>query len=108
MAVATIPISRGTWHHLAVACSVTGAQRIFTVYFDGAVFGGPFKVPTSATVPNGTLRFGRRTHGQTINGHVGQFYGLLDDIAIFSGALSATEIKTIQPNVFQVKVTSRA
>ena len=96
------PISRGTWHHLALACSVTATQRIFTVYFDGAVLGGPFTVPTSAALPNGTLRFGRRTNGQTINGHVGQFYGFLDDIAIFSRALSATEIKTIQANVFQL------
>jgi murein DD-endopeptidase MepM/ murein hydrolase activator NlpD len=50
-------------------------------------------------MPQGTLRFGKRTAGKTVNGHDAQFYGLLDDIAIFAAALTPNQIRNLRDNV---------
>jgi hypothetical protein len=43
----------------------------------------------------GALRLGRGVIGTPINGRDAQFYGLIDDVAIFKGALSENQIKAI-------------
>lgn len=89
----------GRWHHLALAVGVTATQRRFSLYFDGSQLGQPFDVAVSEPdMPQGKLRFGRRTSGQTVNGRKAQCYGLLDDIAIFNHALTAAEIQNLRTN----------
>lgn len=81
-----VPIAAGfreTWHHLAVVRS--GATC--TVYVDG-VSKGTLQ-PGSASQPSGRLRFGR-------SGEIHQqFYGLLDDVAVFTRALTAAQVAAL-------------
>lgn len=74
---------KGTWHHLAVVRKGTAC----TVYVDG-VSRGALPVGTSNT-PSGTLRMGRGTEIHQ------QFYGLLDDVAVFQTALSVADVGTL-------------
>jgi hypothetical protein len=92
----------GRWYHLAVVAT-SGTQRSFTLYLDGSPLGAPLSIATSdPQLPNGTLRFGKRTTGQTVNGHDAQFYGFLDDIAVFTRELSPSEIQELNVNVLQI------
>jgi hypothetical protein len=93
-------LTAGTWYHLAVVANVTAPLRTFTVFLDGVGVGPALQVTAAETnMPTGTLRFGKRTTSKTVNGHNAQYYGLLDDIAICSRALSAAEIQNIRSNV---------
>jgi hypothetical protein len=90
----------GTWYHLAVAARDTGAQRTFTAYLDGVQLGEPLTVMAGARgLPEGTLRLGKRTTGQTINRHDAQYYGFLDDVAVFKRAFSAADIQWLRDSV---------
>jgi hypothetical protein len=51
-------------------------------------------IPTEGSF-GGTLRLGRGVIGTPINGRDAQFYGLIDDVAVFKGALSENKIKAI-------------
>jgi hypothetical protein len=78
-----VPITpgfKGFWHHLAVVRNGTTC----TVYLDGASK-GTLTFPSS-NVPTGTLRFGRSDEIHE------QFYGFLDDVAVFKTALSTSAI----------------
>lgn len=78
-----IPIAAGfkeTWHHLAVVRN----GSTFTVYLDGVSKGN--LTISSSNLPNGTLRLGRSDEIHQ------QFYGFLDDLAIFKAALSSADI----------------
>ena len=81
-----IPISAGfkeTWHHVAVVRN--GA--VFEVYIDG-VSKGTLMV-SSTNAPRGSIRLGR-------TGEIHQqFYGFLDDVAVFSSALSAAQVAAL-------------
>ena len=91
----TTPLNAGDWHHLAVAVAV-GAQLSCTLYLDGVPQGAPLVVSaTGPSLPGGTVRLGRRTDGQTVNGQNAQFYGLLDDVAVFTAALSQAEVQSL-------------
>ena len=58
--------------------------------------GAQMSVPASAAAaPQGTLRIGKRTIGQTLYGRNGQFYGLIDDVAAYTRMLDAREIASI-------------
>jgi hypothetical protein len=54
---------------------------------------GPTNPMPSHMVPNGQLRFGRRTSGLSgESSESWQFYGLIDEVAVFDHALTANEI----------------
>jgi hypothetical protein len=92
----TTSLTAGTWAHLAVVATTSGTQRSFRLYVNGAAVGTPLTVSTTATqMPAGTLRFGKRTTGQTVGGHDAQFYGFVDDVAVFTRALSAAEVANL-------------
>jgi murein DD-endopeptidase MepM/ murein hydrolase activator NlpD len=78
-------LSAATWHHIAVVRMGTTVW----LYLDGAQVGIALTIP-GTDLPEGTLRLGK-TNDATAAGGV-QFYGLLDDVAVFTTALSATEI----------------
>jgi hypothetical protein len=64
-----VTLKAGEWHHLAVVATTSGSTRSFTVYLNGAALSTPLSVQsTDAQLPSGTLRFGKRTTGQTVNG----------------------------------------
>ena len=86
--VVNAPLKARTWHHLAV----TREGNKFTLFFDGQKIGSPVTEAVQATAGT-ALRFGS-TAGWT---HVGsglppQFYGLLDNVAVFNRVLSNKEI----------------
>jgi hypothetical protein len=65
------------------------------VYLDGVELGKPIVLGIKdPLMPKGALRFGKRTTGQTVgpHNHDGQFYGFLDDIAVFTRQLSQESI----------------
>jgi len=80
------------WHHLAVVSKFGQDSRTFSVFFDGTSLAFVSVPHTAAGIPAGTLRFGKRTTGQTINMRNAQFYGLLADVGIFTRALTLAEI----------------
>ncbi len=96
---------RNEWHHLAVV----RADNVIRVYMDG-VYLQPVKildkkinlvlpdidlVVSGLATPQGTLRFGRKEAGQDTST---QLYGLIDDAAIFTKALSQLELDSIRNN----------
>ena len=92
-------LTPGRWYHLALRCTV-GATRTFKLYLDGVKLGPDFVVASGASgLPQGTLRFGKRSSGKKVNGHNAQFFGLLDDVAIFTRALSVATINDLRNNV---------
>jgi hypothetical protein len=92
-------LKAGTWYNLAVAATGTGSHRLFTVYLDGAKLGTLNAVASDPQWPSGKLRFGKRTTGQLVEGRDGQFYGFLDDVAVFDRALSAAEVQGLSSKV---------
>jgi murein DD-endopeptidase MepM/ murein hydrolase activator NlpD len=96
-------LQAGQWYHLAVVAGASGTQRLFTLYLNGAKLGIPLSVSSGDwQMPGGSLRFGKRTTGQSVNRHDAQFYGFLDDIGVFNRALSASEIQNLSANVLQL------
>ncbi len=90
------PLIAGRWYHLAVRVAVSAERMIFELYLNGALIGPGMTVRRDDPgLPRGTVRFGRRTTGQSINGHSAQYFGFLDDIAIFAKALSPQQITTL-------------
>ena len=94
----TFPVSlnRNTWHTAAaVATRPPGSQQLqYTVYFDGEALPGTLVADLNEVdAPSGRLRLGKRTllaPGERI-----QFYGLIDDAAVYTRALTDAEIATI-------------
>src|ERR1700681_115264 len=77
------------WHHLAAVRH--GNQ--FSLYLDGKNV-GQTGVPASG-LPSGKMRFGKTAAAAQKDGGGAQFYGLLDDVAFFASALSASDIQTL-------------
>jgi hypothetical protein len=80
------------WIHVALVRS----GHTFTLFLDGAPQSPTITLP-SANLPDGnaTLRMGRTVDGFTINDRETQFYGYVDDVAVFNRALTKPEIKAI-------------
>src|SRR5262249_33839200 len=85
-----LQLAMGTWHHLAV----TRIGTVVKLYLDGQQVGGTLTLSAGGQ-PSGKLRFGKTTSNAALDAGGPQFYGLLDDVAIFTSALSAAEIAAL-------------
>jgi hypothetical protein len=81
------PLTFGRWHHLAVVRS--GAT--LTLYLDGQGLFPPLTLNGFAT-PTGTLRLGRRGPGLGVDGQEAQFYGMVDEVAVYSRAIPQPDL----------------
>jgi hypothetical protein len=94
-----VNLQPGTWHHLALVATINGGLRKFQPYLDGAPLDGAITTPLNGiNFPSGTLRFGKRTSGQKVNDRDAQFYGLLDDVAVITKALTPADIQYLSKN----------
>ncbi|MEM6989856.1 MAG: LamG-like jellyroll fold domain-containing protein [Myxococcota bacterium] len=96
----------GRWIHVSVvrkgdtiSLFVWGVKRkameVTNKETNATKFVPDIKVSTASSLPNGTLRFGRRTSGPSGSKAIWQAYGLIDDIAVFDKALTGTAITSI-------------
>jgi murein DD-endopeptidase MepM/ murein hydrolase activator NlpD len=86
-----VKLKRNTWHHVAV----TRSGKKFQMYLDGTALSPAITadVKAPARVP---LRLGQSSAWRQIyEKRPAQFYGLIDDVAIFSKALTAAEIQKL-------------
>lgn len=88
--IANTSIKAGTWHHLAAVRK----NNVYKLYLDGTQIGNSLTVPSSG-IPNGTLRLGKDTFNPALDGGGNQFYGFLDNVGIFSSALTGNQIKNL-------------
>jgi hypothetical protein len=87
------PLRAGRWYHLALRVVVGTDVMTFEPLLNGNSLGAPMSVRRDDPgLPRGTVRFGKRTTGVTVNGHNGQYFGFLDEVAIFSAALPTARI----------------
>nr|WP_276603268.1 LamG-like jellyroll fold domain-containing protein [Nannocystis pusilla] len=95
------------WNHIALvrtAADVSG-KFTFKLYLNGVLLSpvGGVEISFSPTdpmspsqVPQGELRLGRRTSGLNLESSKSwQFYGLIDEVAVFDSALSQANISQI-------------
>ncbi len=87
--VSTRPVFDGTWHHLACVDNA-GAVQLFV---DGAA-------DTNFTyVPSGSLALNTTTLGALVRSNVSGFFnGALDDVTIWTRALSQAEVQSVMTN----------
>jgi len=83
------------WYRLTVVSKIAEEARYFDLYLNAKWMGLVVIAHNAPGMPSGTLRFGKRTTGKTINQRSAQFYGLLADVAIFTRALTKEEIATL-------------
>lgn len=89
----TASLIAGQWYHLAVVAAAGFDARAFTMYLNGQLVGAPLIVKRNdPELPTGTLRFGKRTSGQTVNTRDAQFFGLIHSAAVYTRALSQAEV----------------
>jgi murein DD-endopeptidase MepM/ murein hydrolase activator NlpD len=82
------------WQHLAV---VRKADK-FSVYLNGAKIcpdNGTCDIEPGANAASGVLRLGRTADGVTLNNHEPQFYGFIDDVAVYKTALGSDDIAAL-------------
>ena len=84
-----VTLASASWHFLAVVRTGNSLQ----LFLDGRPVGASLTIPAGG-LPSGTLRLGKTTFGARDGGGA-QFYGLLDDVAVFTRALSAFEISQL-------------
>lgn len=88
----------GNWYHVVLTCKENGNNLDFTIYIDGNNKGAFSVAKNDNSLPVGNIRFGKRTTGQTVGGKNAQFYGLVDDVAIFTRELSTDDIAKLVSN----------
>jgi hypothetical protein len=84
---------RGVWHHLAAVRQ----GNVIRLYLDGQSLppkdGAHLQVPATEGPGNtAKLRLGRRSSGGSESKLYWQHYGLIDEVAVYKKALSATEL----------------
>ena len=77
----------GQWCQLAVVRTGNDVQ----VFLNGVPLGAKLTV-TGSGVPVGTLRLGRPSPGAGVDSQEAQFYGMLDELAIYGRALTNAEV----------------
>ena len=90
-------LKAGQWEHLALVRGGNTLELYLNGYHlcaDPNVYSFCDLSVTATGMPSGTLRLGRAASGDDQ-----QFYGFLDDVAVFKRALSEAEIKNIDANV---------
>jgi hypothetical protein len=84
-----VSIQAGEWHHLALVRSGDSYQ----LFFDGIAVEAA--VSADGQVPGGTLRFGRAYFDPATDHGSTQFYGFVDDAAVFTRALSGADVAAL-------------
>jgi hypothetical protein len=87
-------LTAGTWLHVAVVRS----SNTFKLYLNGTHLTPDVVISANeGNLPGGasTLRLGMRTDAATINDVEAQFFGFVDDVAVFNKALNQAEITQI-------------
>jgi murein DD-endopeptidase MepM/ murein hydrolase activator NlpD len=88
LVVLLVPIRRNEWHHVALVKK--GATALIP-YLDGTPLATLYVPPAPA--PAGNIRFAKKTFAVAgRGGGVAQFYGLIDDVAIFTRALTSEQV----------------
>jgi murein DD-endopeptidase MepM/ murein hydrolase activator NlpD len=95
-------MKRGTWQHIAL----TRSGNTFQLYLEGEPAYPQITInPRDLQLPSPStrLRLAKRTTGQFVDNGTqdwreGQFFGLIDDVAVFRKALSKAEIQSIIRN----------
>jgi len=97
----TVPVPAGVWQHLALRRLNGLGVSVFQLYLNGVHWCADGPGPCDLTlagfnaVPAGTLALGRTANSTTGNpAGLHQFYGLLDDVAVFSTALTSAQIQS--------------
>lgn len=86
-----VDLKRDKWHHVAVVRS----GNKFTMFFNGTAL-TPALTIDAKSATNSRLRLGQSMAWRQIQEkRPAQFYGLIDDVAVFTEALSASEIATL-------------
>ncbi len=83
-----IPINYGTWHHVVYVSS--GLNTNSNIYYDGIFVGNSTNANSNNNCSNAVLYF-----GVDIFSFIENYPGKLDDIGIWSRALTACEIKKL-------------
>ncbi len=84
----------GTWLHVAVVRS----GNVFKLYLNGTHLTPDITVNSGdSSLPGGTstLRLGRRTDNMLVSKWEAQYYGFIDDVAVFTKALTKQEIDAV-------------
>ena len=87
-------IAGDPWTHLAVVRK----SGKFSVFLNGAKIcpsSGACDITAGGSAPSGVLRLARTADGATLTGHEPQFYGFIDDVAVFKKALAASDIAAL-------------
>jgi autotransporter-associated beta strand protein len=90
----TVPDTSGAWHHFAGVCDQPNGK--VTLYIDGRV-AARVTIPTNAGILGGTspMSIGARytsASAKASGTYDGQFVGLMNDVAVYSSALSSNQV----------------
>lgn len=110
-ASSTVSLPANSWHHIAGVCDEAAGKLSF--YIDG-VLAATSPVPTNSGIEMQTLplSIGSRVSSNGVPHYDNQFVGYIDDVAIYSYALSASQIQShyfiagIAPLITQVSPQS--
>jgi murein DD-endopeptidase MepM/ murein hydrolase activator NlpD len=79
----------GQWYHLAIVRSANE----FRFFLNGLILGPVLTITNTTDAPLGTLRLGRSDPRlRAVDNHEAQFYGMMDELAVYTHALTNAEI----------------
>lgn len=84
-----IKFDAGVWYHLVLVRNNNEVK----LFLNGQLVGSPLML-TNTNKPVGTLRLGRVSPGGGIDNQEAQFYGMMDELAVYTRALTSAEILT--------------
>ena len=92
-------VNQNQWHHIAMSFDSTSGTGLTTIYLDGSEIGSVDGTPSHSTA----FKFGRS--GDYASDY---FDGYIDQIRIFSSALTDTNIQDLYDTEFQCYITKDA